>query len=133
MWTLFQQIARFWECAEDVQTYRSRFIGFMLDRIQLNPLYREYYATASAAIEKLVEQHGGEDDSAYEFLFTDPAINQPPPETALELARQRVSNEFVAVYLALGGFKTFGARNYPGYFGGPNVPGEPAPYRTSHE
>jgi len=132
MWRLFQAIGRFWGNTEDIEAYQSRFHGFLLNRIALNPLYKDYYTSAQAVIADLIVAHGGE-DPAYRFLFTNGNANQPPPETPLQSARQRVSNEFISIYLALGGFKTFGAINYPGYFGGANVPGSKPPYRTPDE
>jgi len=45
--------------------------------------------------------------------------------------RQLISNEFIDLHLALGGFASFGARNHLGYISGPNQPGEPAPYRIA--
>ncbi len=58
---------------------------------------------------------------------------QTPPVTPFQLTRQYVSNELIALQLSLGGFLRWGAINYPGYFGGANVPGMPAPYRTMEE
>lgn len=129
MWRLFQAIGRFWGSTEDIETYRSRFHGFLLNRIALNPLYKYFYLSAQEVMADLVVRYGQE-EAAYRFLLTDGDANQPPPETPIQSARQRVANEFISIYLALGGFKNFGAINYPGYFGGANIPGEKAPYRT---
>lgn len=129
MWQLFTQIGKFWQNLEASADYQSQLTAFMGNRIDFDPLYHQYYTTAQQVIEQLIQEHGQE--GAYTFLFTDPTANQSPPSTPLAITRQKVSNEFIALQLSLGGFKAFGgAINYPGYFGGANVPDEPAPYRT---
>ncbi|WKV52474.1 MULTISPECIES: hypothetical protein [Dickeya] len=129
MWQLFVHIGKFWRNLDDSPTYQPLLYSFMANRIDIDPLYQQYYATAQTVIAQLIQEHGQE--SAYTFLFTDASANQPPALTPLTITRQKVSNEFVALQLSLGGFKSFGgALNYPGYFGGANVPGAPAPYRS---
>ena len=83
----------------------------------------EYMYTEDELIEELGVQKG------YEKLFTTHVDTSKPPSTYFERARIKVSNEFVLFQLAVGGFEAYGAKNYPGYFGGANVVGKP-PYRT---
>jgi hypothetical protein len=129
MYQLFSQIGKFWRNIDDSSPYQARLFTFMANRIDIDPMYQQYYQTAQQVIEQLITQYGV--DGAYQFLFTDATANQSPPTTPLAIARQKVSNEFIALQLSLGGFHAFGgALNYPGYFGGANVPGAPAPYRT---
>lgn len=128
MWRLFVQIGIFWRNVADASEYQTRFFSFLQNRIDLNPLYRGYYEMAASEIDALIAELGEEE--AYRKLFTDAGANQAPPTTPLQVARQLVSNEFVALQLAMGGFKAFGAENYCGYFGGANVPGAPVPYRA---
>lgn len=129
MYQIFEQIGKFWDNVADSSVYKTRLFAFMGNRIDIDPLYRQYYTTAQATMADLVAQHGT--DKAYEILFTDASANRSPPSTPLAITRQKVSNEFIALQLSLGGFQAFGgALNYPGYFGGANVPGAPAPYRT---
>lgn len=128
MWQLFVAIGEFWRNVDDPAPYQSRLFAFMLNRISLNPLYRDIYQMAARLMAGLIAERGA--SAAYEFLFTDTEANQSPPTTPLALTRQMVSNEFIALQLSLGGFKAFAqAKNYPGYFGGANIPGQPAPYR----
>lgn len=131
MWALFVRIGTFWRNLDDPQPYESRLYSFMTNRITLDPLYKDYYATARTVINQLIADKG--EDATYEFLFTDAQANVAPPTTPLALARQKVSNEFVALQMALGGFLAFGALNYPGYFGGANIPGAPVPYRPMED
>ena len=79
--------------------------------------------------DKLVSQYGAK---AYEQLFTQKPRSAPaaPPQTEMEFVQQYVANEFIGLRLALGSFKSFGAINYCGYFGGANIVGQPVPYRT---
>lgn len=128
MWTLFGHIGKYWQNMDDPSPYRSQLYSFMLNRINLRPIYRDYYLLAATVTRQLVEQYG--EDQAYVFLFTDADAAKAPPETSLALTRQKVANEFMALQLSLGGFKAFGAVNYCGYIGGANIPGQPAPYRT---
>lgn len=128
MWALFVAICKYWGTIADPEPHRTQLLNFMLNRKKLNPLYGGYYATASDVLRRMHEQHG---DTAYEMLFTDKAAAaEDPAVSPLAVTRQRVSNELVALHLAVGGFKAFGASNYCGYVGGPNLRGQEPPYRT---
>lgn len=130
MWALFVAIGDYWNLGDDPDSYRGRFTTFMENRISLNPLYREFYAGAKSLLDRLIADHGAA--RAYEIVFTQRDRKQPlaVPETELEFIQLYVADEFIALRLALGGFKAFGATNYCGYFGGANIPGQPVPYRT---
>ena len=52
------------------------------------------------------------------------------PQSPLEATKRFVIDEFIAMRLAFGGFRSFGATNSCGYFGGANIADEPVPYRT---
>lgn len=127
MWKLFLEIGKFWKNNDHPEDMKSNFIVFISNRIQLNPNYINEYKNAAEVIEELVAELG--EKEGYKKLFTDPQANISPPTTKLARARQLVSNEFVALQLALGGFKSFGeAKNYLGYIGGANIEGH-TPYR----
>jgi hypothetical protein len=130
MWDLFVAIGEFWQTGDDSQPYRKRLVSFMANRVALNPLYANFYRAAAAQIDRLIRDHGRE--VAYQKLFTDKPRQGPVtlPDTELEFIQQFVVNEFIALRMALGSFQTYGALNYPGYFGGANIPGQPVPYRT---
>lgn len=126
LWSLFVAICSRWGQVENAPQMRSNFLVFIANRIKLDVGYLHEYENAAAVLDELVAELG--DAQAHEKLLTDPMANIAPPTTRLARARQHVSNEFIALYLALGGFKTFGAANYLGYIGGANVPGQ-LPYR----
>jgi hypothetical protein len=129
MWNLFKAIGKFWTEKESPESMKSGLVAFMRNRISLNATYRDYYRNAQEVIDELIAEYRSK-DKAYEFLFTYPGANIQPPGNKLAYTRQMVSNEFITLYLALGGFKHFGgALNYQSYFGGANIPGDP-PYRT---
>jgi hypothetical protein len=130
MWELFVAVGDFWQLGDKPEPYRQRLESFMSNRIALNPLYKDYYSKAAQLIAKLASE--GTKLSAYETIFTSKDRTPPagPPANELDLVQRNVANEFVAFRVALGGFLSFGALNYCGYFGGANIPGQPAPYRT---
>jgi hypothetical protein len=129
LWELFVRICLYWNNLPDVHQYKSRLETFVLNRIANNPQYHLYYQTAVLAINELIAEQG--EEKAYVLLFTDIQANTVPAKTGIQIARQYVSNEFVCLQLAVGGFKSFGAVNYCGYFGGPNIRGKKPPYRPA--
>ena len=133
MWKLFLAICDYWKNVQNPGAMKSSLIVFMNNRIKHDPNYSNEYRNASAVIRELINELG--EKAAYKKLFTDPAAGIAPPMTKLARVRQMVSNEFIVLQLALGGFKEFSSgegANYPGYFGGPNIDGQP-PYRTYTE
>lgn len=130
LWELFSAIGTFWQLPDDPLPYRLRFRVFLANRIDLNPLYGPYYATATKVINELIADKGA--TVAFETIFSSKSrqLPAPPPTTELEITQQYVANELVALRLALGSFQAFGAVNYCGYMGGANILGEPVPYRT---
>jgi hypothetical protein len=129
LWKLFQSIAKFWGTEENIDKMKSNFIVFLSNRIEIDYNYLVEYTNAILVIDELKEELGEKD--AFIKLLTDPQANIAPPTTKLARARQLVSNEFISLYLSLGGFKHFGSNlNYPGYFGGTNKK-ETTPYRTN--
>jgi hypothetical protein len=128
LWSLFVAIGRHWQICDDPERLRSNFLVFLGNRIKIDVTYADEYESAAAVIEELIAESG--EAGAYERLLTDAGANVHPPTTRLARARQRVSNEFIALHMALGGFKAFGAINYLGYIAGANIPGH-VPYRPA--
>jgi hypothetical protein len=132
IYEIFVQICEHWGNLPHPEQHRSRLYAFMDNRINLHPEYQGIYQAAALTMRNLKEEMGKK--AAYTFLFTDQDANQAPPETALALVRQKVSNELISFQVAQGGFKRFtGALNYPSYIAGAYIPGEPAPYCAAPE
>lgn len=131
LYELFENIGYFWGNIDDSKSFRIDLYVFIQNRINLYPIYQEYYKTACRTLHRMIEQYGKEE--TYKKIFTDPFANTPPVDSDLSIVRQKVSNEFISLQLSLGGFKDFGAKNYCSYIGGANIPGSPAPYRTAEE
>lgn len=127
LWELFLAIGAQWRLDDDPDPYRSRLRVFMDNRVAINPLYGRYYDVAIAVIEELVAKHGK--PKAFEVLFAAKVPSDGPPSTPIEATKRYVVNEFITMRLAVGGFQTFGARNYNGWPSGTNNPDEPVPYR----
>ena len=127
LWTLWEAIGSHWQLNDDPNCYRSRLRTFMDNRINFNPLYQGYYDAAQAVISNLIHQHGRQ--RAFEILF-ETKTSSGVPQSPLDATKRFVVDEFIAIRLALGGFRSFGATNYCGYFGGANIADEPVPYRT---
>ncbi|ESZ67228.1 hypothetical protein NKH85_21480 [Mesorhizobium sp. M0924] len=129
LWTIFVAIGEHWSLEDQPTGYRLRFETFLENRTNLNPVYEGYYVDGAAYFESLTADIGPA--AALERLFAQkPRVVQSGiPATRLEAVQRFVVNEFISLRLALGGFKSFGAINYRGYFGGANTDGEPTPYR----
>jgi hypothetical protein len=130
LWSLFVAIGEHWRLQDDPAPYRLRFETFIANRIDLNPLYDGHYKQGAALLDALIATHGAK--SAFETVFGDkPRIAAAGlPSTPLEALQRFIADEFIALRLAVGGFRSFGALNYPGYIGGANIAGEATPYRT---
>jgi len=126
LWGLFVAIGRHWQSDDQPERMRSNWLVFIANRIKVDPRYADEYVNAATVLDELIAQLG--EPAAYDKLLTDPGANVAPPTTKLARARQKVSNEFVSLQLALGGFKVFGAVNYLGYIAGANIEGQ-VPYR----
>ena len=128
LWRLFVAIGRHWQNDDQPERMRSNWLVFVANRMRVDARYADDYANAASVLRGLIAELG--EPGAYRKLFTDADANVSPPATPLARARQKVSNEFVALQLALGGFKAWGAVNYLGYIAGANVPGQ-VPYRPA--
>lgn len=133
IWDLYLAIGIYWRLEDDPASHRLRFQDFLDNRIGLNPLYNSYYETAAKVITDLIAELGREAAYAKIFSEKDRQLRGEAPDSPFDLTQRFVANELVALRLALGGFATFGALNYRGYFGGANIEGEPVPYRTAKD
>lgn len=129
MYELFMQIGVFWKNAPERSDMRSELYTFMTNRISLDGNYEYEYANAMKVLDAFKQTHATIEE-AYAAFFTDPEGLETPPQSRLAHARQLVSNEFISFQMSVGGFKAFGAENYPGYINKAYIEGKPAPYRT---
>lgn len=119
LWKIFLKIAEYWPSEDvNVSQMKSRFRIFISNRIMADSKYLFEYINAL----KLVRPNEQQTDP-YRNLFFNPAANVFPPNTPVARARQYVSNEFIKLYLSLGGFKAFdkSLKNYPGFIAGTNT------------
>jgi hypothetical protein len=130
MHELFTYIGIFWENTPENVDTKTELFSFMTNRIALDSNYLEEYRNAQFVLNEIIDEYHGNKNEAYAYFFTAPEGLETPPKNKLAMARQKVSNEFIAFQLSIGGFAAFGATNYPGYIAGAYVPGEKAPYRT---
>jgi hypothetical protein len=130
MYELFTQIGLFWKNTPEKHDLGTELFTFMMNRIDLSAIYLDEYRNAQFVITELIQEHGGDKDAAYSELFTSPQGLEQPPKSKIARARQKVSNEFIAFQLSVGGFASFGGKNYPGYIAGAYIPDEQIPYRT---
>ena len=72
LWKIFLDVGSFWRLTDDPQSYLQRFEAFIVDRIELNPLYLDFYRHAASYFNALVAQTGSE-EHAIEILFTQKA------------------------------------------------------------
>ncbi len=129
LWNLFSHIAKRWDPDCATAPMKSNFLVFISNRIETDYHYLSDYRNAADMIQELANIEGSL-SGGMDRLLTDVVGSVQPPLTRLARARQFVSNEFVQLFLSLGGFKKYGSPlNYQGYIGGGNFPGR-APYRT---
>lgn len=138
LWCLFEKICGYWKLTDDTSLWKSSFLVFISNRIETDLRYLAEYVNFGEVMDELKGELG--EDPAYVRLFTDKLATIIPATTKLARARQLVSNEFIALALSLGGFRTFGRDdipdgmplNYQGYIGGMNREGN-ITYRTYND
>ncbi|MDI5925232.1 hypothetical protein QBK93_11160 [Rhizobium leguminosarum] len=114
LWDVFVAIGEQWSLGDNPSDYRLRFETFLENRINISPIYKNYYADGAEFVSSLIAELGRA--RAYDRLLTQkPRVAQSGiPATRLEAVQRFVANEFISLRLALGGFKAFGAINYRG-------------------
>ncbi|MGB3183562.1 MAG: hypothetical protein WBB45_19385 [Cyclobacteriaceae bacterium] len=133
MYELFTQIGIFWRNPPEREDLRSDLFTFMSNRMKISPVYLADYENAWEVLQEIIDEHGGNKNEAYADFFTMPVGQENISDTRIARARHMVSDEFIAFQLSVGGFKAFGAANYPGYIAGANVPGQAPPYRSKEK
>lgn len=108
----------------DPLALRSQWLEFIEVRTRIAPSYGGEYRSAVLVLEELSRVHG---PAVWdELLFG--ASRSAPPTSRLGHLRRYVVEEFIKVWLAVGGFKAFGAGNFNGYVSGSRFAVQ-SPYR----
>jgi hypothetical protein len=126
LWSITSYIGNNWDVRDFVDLDAQLFSAILQAKAGAVPSYYTAYHQAVALYERLAGQLGS-DEAAIAFLF-EPSPADPPPDW--EVVRFWVIQEFIALYMSIGGaFRAYGWRIQPGFEGGPYTP--VAPYRTS--
>ncbi len=127
LWNLFQAIGMTWTENIETETMKYQFENFIEFRISIAQKYGDKYLNASIVLGELFKIYGKEE--TYYRLLLNGDLNQFEDDNRLADVKTYVVDEFIKVFLTLGGFKYYGARNYNSFMGG--VRGSmPPPYRT---
>jgi len=128
LWKVVVAIAEHWgEPDDDPLLCRSQWLEFVHVRTSREPSYLAEYRSAIGVLDHLKAERG---ERAFEWLLFESGLKPgDPPMTALGHLKKYVVDEFIRVWLAAGGFRSYGAGNYNGYVGGSRFAVRP-PYRT---
>lgn len=131
LWRLFQGIHETWgENQSRVENMASGFREFVSVKSNEPDSYLNEYRSACVTLKQLREIHG---EKLYEYILLDPTViadvqtNYGSPVSRL---RKFVVEEFIRVYVASGGFRSYGGKNYGGFVSGSRYRQNP-PYRIS--
>lgn len=130
LWSLFIWIGKIWMESSDASSFKPQWEEFVRLRIEKSPSYAGEYQNACDVINELIVLYG--EKEAYFKLLMDNEIGDEGKNTRLGHTKQYVANEFIKVFLTVGGFKEYGARNYNSFIGGPRNM-NPSPYRSINE
>ena len=87
--------------------------------------YLEHYQSACELLSELRQTHG---DRLYQYIFFDGELHRHPDARLVSFKRY-VVDEFIRVYVSLGGFRSFGGKNYTGFVSGSRYRSQ-RPYRS---
>jgi hypothetical protein len=127
LWSVFVAISDAWgDRHTDVKAQRSQWLEFLQLRTRQAPSYLEEYRNAVRVIDALEAAHPGQ--AMKTALFASGVKPEDAPTTSLAHFKRYVVDEFIRVWLATGGFRSFGGGNYNGYISGSRFAVQP-PYR----
>lgn len=131
LWRLFVAIHETWgEAQSRIEDMASGFREFVGVKSQNPHSYLDEYRSACVTLKQLREIHG---ETFYAYVLLDPAvIADVHANTGSPVSRLRtfVVEEFIRVYVASGGFRSYGGKNYGGFVSGSRYRQNP-PYRVS--
>lgn len=126
LWQLFHAIHNSWgsdACRpEDMASQWREFIQL---KVSGSPSYLEHYRSACELISELRQTHGGR---LYQYIFFDGELHRHPDARLVGFKRY-VVDEFIRVFISLGGFRSFGGKNYTGFVSGSRYRSQ-RPYRS---
>lgn len=126
LWGLFHAIHLTWGSdayrAEDMASQWREFIQLKVDGM---PSYIEHYKSACEQLCELRQTHG---ERLYQFVFFDGELHRDA-DPRLAAFKRFVVDEFIRVYVSLGGFRSFGGKNYTGFVAGSRYRSQ-RPYRS---
>jgi hypothetical protein len=127
LWEIFVAIARQWgQPANDPMLQRSQWLEFVELRARQAPSYLEEYRNAVRVLDDWKARLG---DQALPTILRESGVkSEDAVTTPLAHLKRYVVDEFIRVWLATGGFRTYGAGNYNGYVSGSRFAVRP-PYR----
>ena len=123
LWTIFGYIDRHW-CTETTMS-KAQFGRALDSQVTLDSCYQQLYDETADACQKELDQQHGNIEAALEALY---AKNTQPNPAEPNVAK--VLGEFMNWNVALGGFRSFGYENYPGWGRNGSFLQQPPPYRT---
>lgn len=126
LWKLFREIHEAWgseACrSEDMASQWQEFIQL---KVSESTSYLEHYRLACELLSELRQTHG---DRLYQYIFFDGELHRHP-DARLVAFKRYVVDEFIRVYVSLGGFRSFGGKNYTGFVSGSRYRSQ-RPYRS---
>lgn len=126
LWELFSAIHRSWGSeACRPEDMASQWREFVQLKVSNSPSYLEHYRQACKHLDELRQKHG---DRLYQYLLLEGELHRLMNSRFAALKRY-VVDEFIRVYVSLGGFRSFGGKNYSGYVAGSRYRSQ-RPYRT---
>jgi hypothetical protein len=125
LWEVFVAIANFWGDADPTPLW-SQWLEFLELRTAQAPSYLEEYRNAIRVLDD--RKRGQSDPGLTKLLSASGVPPRDPVTTPLGHLKRYVVDEFIWVWLATGGFRTYGAGNYNGYISGSRFAVRP-PYR----
>ena len=128
---LFAAIHSQWgDSTNSLEDMASRWREFIDVKCEGRPSYQHRYEESASLLRQMRHDLG---EKCYELVLLDPDViaeAKSNPETPIAQLRRFVVEEFIRVYAASGGFRTYGGKNYGGFVSGSRYRQSP-PYRVS--
>ncbi len=127
LWRVFSAVDTTWGLGGIAPALRSQWQELLVSRIEAQPSYFGEFENAVLVVDELVSEFP---DRWSEFLFFETVVvDETRVSTRLQHAKYFVFNDFLRAFVMLGGFASFGGKNYTGYMGGSRFRDVP-PVRT---